>query len=80
MSRTRVAYVPWWRPIRLVMRNGNGFDFIGWAWREKVYMVNNMHHGWIAFVEDQTPANLSCCKECGRPTIRAIAQATQEKA
>jgi hypothetical protein len=63
----RVAYVPWWRPIRLAARHANGYDFIGWAWRQKVYMVRNMHHGWIAFLEDQTEKNLTTCNCCGRP-------------
>jgi len=63
----KVAYVPWWRPIRLVMRNERGFDFIGWAWRQKVYMVNNLNYGWIAFVEDQTENNLTTCHACGKP-------------
>lgn len=67
MSRFRTAYVPWWRPVRLVQRQGEGFNFIGWVWRQKAYMVNNLNHGWIAFLEDQTPDNLHRCASCGLP-------------
>jgi len=68
--RFKVAYVPWWRPIRLAMRQGEGsvgWEFIGWLWRQKAYMVNNHYHGWIAFVEDQTPEKLVVCASCKRP-------------
>lgn len=69
--RFKVEYVPWWRPIRLAARNENGFDFIGWVWRQKAYMVNNINHGWIAFLEDQTLKNLTICHCCKQPLARA---------
>ncbi|WP_293000036.1 hypothetical protein [Nevskia sp.] len=65
--RYRVAYVPWWRPIRLAHCTPDGFEFIGWVWRAKARQVNNLHHGWIAFVEDQTPELLASCPHCNRP-------------
>ena len=65
--RFKVAYVPWWRPIRLAMRHPKGWDFIGWLWRQDAFMVNNLLHGWIAFVEDQTPEKLAVCASCKRP-------------
>jgi hypothetical protein len=64
MSPFRVAYVPWWRPIRLAARHDKGFDFVGWVWRQKAYMVNNLNHGWIAFLEDQTTENMNRCPTC----------------
>lgn len=65
--RYRIAYVPWWRPIRLAQHHDKGFDFIGWVWRTKARQVWNVNYGWIAFAEDQTPERLSCCPHCDRP-------------
>lgn len=65
--RYRVAYVPWWRPIRLARLHSDGFDFVGWVWRAKAYQVKLQYYGWIAFVEDQTPEKLACCPQCNRP-------------
>lgn len=73
-SRFKVAYVPWWRPVRLAVKTNEGFDFVGWVWRQKAYLVNNLNHGWIAFLDQQTPENLSKCPCCGR----AAHQATKE--
>lgn len=61
-----ITYVPWWRPVRLAARHEHGFDFIGWVWRQKAYLVHNSHHGWIAFQEDQTPEKMNCCPVCGQ--------------
>ncbi|MDR7092290.1 hypothetical protein [Hydrogenophaga laconesensis] len=63
----KVAYVPWWKPIRLAKRNAvGGWDFVGWVWRQRAYLVNNTAHGWIAFAEDQTPENIDVwfCPHC----------------
>ncbi len=69
-ANRKIAYVPWWRPVRLAMpvQAGKGnIKFIGWVWRARAHMVNNIHHGWIAFVDDQTPERLACCPVCDRP-------------
>lgn len=66
----RIAYVPWWRPVRLALRKPGekfAFDFVGWVWRQEAYLVKNMHHGWIAFAEDQTPERMKTCQCCGAP-------------
>ena len=63
----KIAYVPWWRPVRLAQRHNNGFDFVGWVWRQQARLVNNSHHGWIAFIDDQTPEKLKACPCCERP-------------
>jgi len=52
-------YIPWYRPIRLARKTDKGSEFIGWLWRQKAFTVNNLHHGKIAFLEDQTPENLN---------------------
>lgn len=68
--RFKVAWVPWWRPVRLAARRTDGgFDFIGWVWRQEARMVNNINHGWVAFVEDQTPEKLARCPCCDKPRI-----------
>lgn len=66
-GRCKVAYVPWWRPVRLAVKTEDGFDFVGWLWRQQAYLVNNLNHGWIAFLDQQTPENLSRCPHCGQP-------------
>ena len=69
----KIAYVQAWRPVRLARWHidpsgvNNSFEFVGWVWRQKAFLVNNLNHGWIAFVEDQTPEKLSQCPCCGRP-------------
>lgn len=72
----RVAYVPWWRPVRLAFRQPGekfAFDFVGWVWRQEAYLVKNLHHGWIAFAHDQTPERMKTCPCCG-----ALKQAPDE--
>lgn len=69
--RFKIAHVPWYRPVRLATRLLNkdgqsGFEFIGWVWRQKAYLVNNVNYGWIAFLEDQNPENLEVCPSCKR--------------
>ena len=70
--RFKTAWVPWWRPVRLAVQNGKpgemtGFRFVGWVWRQRARLVNNINHGWIAFVDDQTEEKLrDTCPECGR--------------
>jgi hypothetical protein len=64
----KVVHIRWWhRPVRLAMKHGEGFDFIGWVWNQKAYLVRNLNHGWIAFAEDQTPENVDVwyCDHCG---------------
>lgn len=65
--RVKVEYVPWYRPVRLVLREEGGFRFVGWVWRQKAYLVNNLHHGWIAFADDQDEKHLNTCPSCGKP-------------
>lgn len=64
--RCKVMYVPWWRPIMLCAHTENGIKQVGWVWRQTVYAVDNLNHGWIAFVEDQTHENLAKCPHCGK--------------
>lgn len=65
-SRFQVRFA--WRPIRQVARTGpelGGFDFTGAVyWLRRVYAVNNLHHGWIAFQDQQTDDNLRRCAHC----------------
>jgi len=65
--RWKVEYVPWWRPRRLAVKQGESNNFVGWVWRQKAYLTNNIHHGWVAFVEHQTEEKLTCCPQCKRP-------------
>ncbi|WP_428383700.1 hypothetical protein [Nevskia ramosa] len=74
---TKIAYVPWWRPVRLVQNvSGSTFKFIGWVWREKAYMVHNVNYGWLAWIEDQTPERLDSCPSCHRPLTEPVAGRT----
>lgn len=71
-ERFKNIYVPWWKPVPLARWRSEdheqGFEFIGWAWRQRAYLVKNISHGWIAFVDMQTPENLrECCPACGKP-------------
>jgi hypothetical protein len=43
-----------------------GFDFVGWVWMQKAYLVNNLNHGWIAIAQDQTEEYLTRCPCCKR--------------
>lgn len=65
-SRHRVRFA--WLPIRQVARTGSGlgeFDFTGAVyWFRCVYAVNNLYHGWIAHMEQQTEENLRRCAHC----------------
>ena len=71
-NRQNFKYVKlrWWnRPIPLYRKDGEGYKKIGWIWNQPAYIVNNVHYGWIAFMEDQTEERLkyfdtwscSCC-------------------
>lgn len=68
-TRFKVTHVRWWhRPLRLCKRTeSGGFVQVGWVWNQRAYVVNNLTHGWIAFVEDQTPENIDIwfCRNCG---------------
>lgn len=54
-------------PRRLAVRDGEGFRFVGWAWMQKALLINNLNHGWVAFVEDQTNEKLEVCPCCKKP-------------
>ncbi len=71
--RFKVAYVPWWRPLPLVRKDeSGGFTRIGWVWRQNARLVNNVHEGWIAFAEQQTPELLAKCASCEKPLIDEV--------
>lgn len=70
MSHTRfkVVQLRWWnRPVRLARRTESGMEFIGWVWNQRAYLVNNLNHGWVAFLDQQTPENVDVwfCDHCG---------------
>ena len=54
-------------PRRLAVKDNEGFRFIGWVWMQKALLVNNLNHGWIAFIEDQTDEKLTTCPCCKNP-------------
>ena len=69
-KHTKVSFVIW--PRRLARHRDNirenGFEFIGWVWLQKACLTNNINHGWIAFLENQTeekinPKVCECCKQ-----------------
>lgn len=63
-----VRRIRWWhKPVRLAAKRGDGFEFIGWVWNQTAYLVRNLNHGYIAFVEDQTPEKIDVwkCDHCG---------------
>jgi len=70
VSRWKTTFVLWPRwlvhfeeptPASRIMRR------IGWVWLQRAYLTNNNNHGWIAFVGDQTEANLKKhCTRCGQ--------------
>jgi len=64
-SRFKIAYVLW--PRRLAHRTPEGFDFVGWVWMQRARLVNNLNHGWIAFVDEQTDEKLRTCPSCKKP-------------
>lgn len=54
-------------PRRLAVHEGErGMRFIGWVWMQKAYLTNNLSHGWVAFLDNQTPDQLTKCPCCGR--------------
>lgn len=65
----KLCFVPWYRPVRLAHRKPEGgLEFIGWVWRQRAYLLWNMHHGWIAIDTMQTEEQLSQpqCPYCDR--------------
>ena len=61
-SRWKIVDLRWWnKPIPLWRRSTDDkpAERIGWVWNQKAYIVNNLHAGWIAFVDDQTHNKLS---------------------
>ena len=65
MCRFKVDFV-WW-PKKLAIKNKEEMRFVGWVWMQKAYLVNNLNHGWIAFVDQQTEEYLSVCPCCNKP-------------
>lgn len=70
--RWKVKRLRWWNwPIALYRKDkDSGFTRVGWIWNQPAYIVNNLNHGWIAFVEDQTAERLKyldvwSCHCCG---------------
>lgn len=65
MARWKLAFC-WW-PRRLAVSEGaNGMRFIGWVWLQTAYLTNNFNHGWVAFLDNQTPEYLERCPFCKR--------------
>lgn len=62
--RWKVSYVLW--PRRLAVKNDDGMKFVGWVWLQKAYLTNNLNHGWVAFLDNQTEEYLSKCPCCNR--------------
>lgn len=65
-SRFQIRFA-WW-PIRQVAKQeSGGFDFTGAVyWLRRVNAVNNLAHGWIAFVDAQTPEHFARCPACNQ--------------
>jgi hypothetical protein len=69
--RWKLKRLRWWNlPIPLYRRDDEGWTKIGWIWNQTAYIVNNIHHGWVAFVDDQTEERLKyidvwSCQCCG---------------
>lgn len=64
--RWKTSFCLW--PRRLVTKEGDGvMRFIGWVWMQRAYLTNNINHGWIAFVDNQTPEYLDVCPCCKKP-------------
>ena len=67
-----VGHVPWWWPRPLFARKPDPFADpthrqIGWVYGQRAALTNNLHSGWIAFIEDQTEENLKPrCEKCGK--------------
>lgn len=72
--RWKIAYVPWWNPRPLAIRvptrgDSGGFNFVGYVWRQKARLVNNINYGWIAFADEQTDELLQTCPCCKKPLV-----------
>jgi hypothetical protein len=66
-ARFTIAFVWWPRRLAMWKPDRSGFDFIGWVWWQRARLVNNSHHGWIAFADEQTEEKLRTCPCCGAP-------------
>ena len=56
-------------PRRLAVVNNqdsNQMRFVGWVWLQRAYLTNNINHGWVAFLDKQTPEYLDVCPCCKR--------------
>jgi len=60
-------------PRRLVARDAAGSYFVGWVWMQRARLTNNLHHGWVAFLDDQTKDKLRICPCCKRPIDEEVA-------
>lgn len=65
--RYKVTFTWWPRPLMKHHTDREGFDQVGWVWRQKAFLVKNISHGWIAFVDHQTEEKLKSCPMCERP-------------
>lgn len=54
-------------PKRLAINEGEeGMRFVGWVWMQRAYLTKNIHHGWVAFLNNQTSEYLDKCPCCKR--------------
>jgi len=81
----KVKRLRWWNlPIPLYRKDGDeGWTKVGWIWNQTAYIVNNIHYGWIAFVEDQTKERLQyldiwSCACCGAEIFGSKKTAIEE--
>ena len=66
-ARWKVVDLKWWnKPIPLWDNAGKNAKRVGWVWNQRAYLVNNLHVGWVAFVNDQTEDNIDLwfCPHC----------------
>ena len=62
----KVIDVPWYRRYPLLVSGPDGHRQVGWVSGQRAYLVNNLNHGWVAFVDQQTPENIDhwFCPHC----------------
>ena len=76
--RWKISFVLW--PRRLVFKEEGGQTrFIGWVWMQRAYLVDNLNHGWIAFVHDQNDESLATCPYCHKPIVQRAKSADEGK-
>ena len=68
MSSFKTKFCLW--PVRLARHIKDAqpdkptMEFIGWVWMQRAALTNNLHHGWIAFLDDKPMPKT--CKKCGQ--------------